>query len=217
MPKRISMLGKKYNRLLVIKEYQFDCLCLCDCGKEVTVRRCNLTYGTTKSCGCLNKERIFIHGMSTNQLYKIWTSMKQRCENPNVNGYLNYGARGISVCNEWHDPKKFIEWAIDNNWEKGLQIDRTNNDGNYEPDNCKFVTYYENNAIGRKRKSIRNTSGFIGVCFVKKRNKWRSQINIDGKTKYIGFYETIEEAVNQRKLFEIEWFGKQLTNFKKED
>ena len=77
-------------------------------------------------------------------LYSTWSDMKQRIFNPSCNNYPNYGGRGISVYDEWLDYKSFAEWGLDNGWQAGLTIDRIDNDGNYEPDNCQWITKSEN-------------------------------------------------------------------------
>ena len=85
------------------------------------------------------------HGKSAHPLIKILKAMKQRCINPKNKNYHNYGGRDISVCEEWKEFVTFYNWAIENGWKKGLQIDRIDNDGNYTSENCRFVTSKENN------------------------------------------------------------------------
>jgi hypothetical protein len=159
MPKRLVILpGLKYNRLTIVRETdpeirysngretplrRFDCVC--DCGKPVNARISSLINGTTKSCGCLKNENVLLdrvtHGKSKEVLYHIWGNMIQRCENSKVKKYKNYGGRGISVCQEWrNDFMAFYNWSMSNGWKQGLEIDRENNDGNYEPGNCRIVT-----------------------------------------------------------------------------
>lgn len=136
-------------------------------------------------------------------LYKVWGWMKSRCNNPNDTAYHYYGERGISVCNEWQNNSAvFIGWALANGWEKGLVIDRKNNDGNYEPSNCRFVTHSESNINQRKRKD--NSSGYRGINFhkgsIKRRAKdcWDARIQYEGKRKQIGSFETATEAAIAR-------------------
>lgn len=84
------------------------------------------------------QKRLYVrHGLHKHPLYKVWSAMTQRCENPKNKGYKNYGARGIKVCGEWHDFKTFYTWCISNGHAKGLSLERINNDRDYCPDNCK--------------------------------------------------------------------------------
>jgi hypothetical protein len=96
------------------------------------------------------------HGMSNTRLYKIWSNMKARCENPNNDKFYNYGGRGIQVCLAWRDFMVFYNWAMVNGYDDTLTIDRKNNDGNYEPENCRWITLAEQQTNKRKRpKSVR--------------------------------------------------------------
>ncbi len=148
--------GNKYGRLTVlgldsIRNRSSYWLCLCECGNEKVVRNDCLKSGNTQSCGCLNHEHgRVIHGLVRTRLYRIYHAMKQRCYNPNANRYDRYGERGIRICDEWLNSfSAFAEWAISNGYADGLTIDRINNDGNYEPSNCRWVT---------QRVQMRNTS-----------------------------------------------------------
>lgn len=84
-------------------------------------------------------------------LYWAWKAMKQRCQNPKCAAYYNYGQRGIAVCSEWQAFEPFLEWALDNGYEKGLDLDRIDNNGNYTPDNCRWITRREN--LNNRRKT----------------------------------------------------------------
>ncbi len=93
------------------------------------------------------------HGMRYTRLYNIWRSMRQRCNNPNNVNYKNYGGRGISVCSEWDISFTcFMEWALANGYQEHLTIDRINNDGNYEPSNCRWATYKEQSSNKRNSR-----------------------------------------------------------------
>src|SRR5690606_9739947 len=94
------------------------------------------------------------HGMSGTRLYTIWKNMKQRCYNPKRNRYKWYGAKGVKVCDEWHDFVPFMEWSYDNGYEDGLVLDRLSSEGNYEPSNCRWVTEGENS-----RKAVFERTG----------------------------------------------------------
>ena len=165
----IDLTGQRFGKLTVIKrsenkEYQ-NCrqthvqfLCQCDCGNKVVVTSNNLRTGHTQSCGCekiqLVVNRSKKHGMTNTRLYGVWNTMRQRCLNPNNHKYKNYGGRGIKVCDEWlHDFMAFYDWSMDNGYKPGLTIDRINNDGNYEPNNCRWTTMKVQNNNRRKRKS----------------------------------------------------------------
>lgn len=149
-----NLTGKKFGRLTVVKHVGSDrnnqalWLCDCDCGNEHIVTGHSLLRGAVKSCGCLKNDlssaRLKIHGKSNTRLYDIWTAMKQRCYNKRHSHYLNYGGRGITICDEWKtDFKNFYCWAIANGYSDSLTIDRINNDGNYEPSNCRWITNFE--------------------------------------------------------------------------
>lgn len=140
--------------------------------------------------------------------------MVKRCYDVKCEAFKNYGARGIIVCDGWKDDfMSFYTWAKSNGWREGLELDRIDNDGNYEPSNCQFITSAENNAIGKKRKFTNNKSGYTGVGWHKLKNKWVSSIFNNNKLVNLGYYHTIEEAAQARIDAEIFYFGKQMTNF----
>lgn len=147
--RKIDLTGQRFERLTVIKEApkrkkSSMWLCKCDCGNSSVVSVSDLRRGHTKSCGCLRADMNTIHGVYNTRLYRIWHEMQRRCNDHNKAAYKRYGGRGISVCDEWDDPKVFYDWAMANGYKKGLQIDRINNDGDYEPNNYQWVTAKEN-------------------------------------------------------------------------
>jgi len=157
----IDMIGKKFGSLTVVGRAgstRFGCAlwrCRCSCGirscrKETIVKGSNLRSGFTRSCGC-NVGHGKTHGRIGERLYGVWSEMRQRCLNPNNKNYSYYGGRGITVCAEWDDYAKFREWALANGYNpvspRGqCTIDRINNDGIYEPSNCRWIDTKTQNA-----------------------------------------------------------------------
>ncbi len=165
MPKRVRLdFNKKYGRLTLL-----TCLegryttwrCRCDCGNEIKVQAGRLKSGHTQSCGCLRKETTIKtnkaqkkHGMCFTPEYKAWANMKDRCTKSNHKQYKDYGGRGIKVCEHWLEsfenfyadmgPKPFPKILY--------SIDRINNDGNYEPNNCRWATSKQQADNRRSRK-----------------------------------------------------------------
>jgi len=141
----------------------------------------------------------FKHGFCVNTqhpLYVIWAGMKARCHNKNHKSYKNYGGRGIKIWSVWkNNPKVFIEWALSHGWGKGLLLDRKDNDGNYTPQNCRFVGA---GVSARNKQLIRsdNTTGYRGVIINKncKIKKYVAQIKINGKQKTLGYFKNPIEA-----------------------
>jgi len=148
-----KMIGSKFLGLTVIgfshvgNFRQPYYLCECDCGKKKIIAGHILRRNTQKSCGCMTKylqrNAKITHNMSHTRIYNIWDGMKKRCENKKNKSYSRYGGRGITVCDEWHDSKTFFDWAFQHGYRENLTIDRINNDGNYEPSNCRWSTYKE--------------------------------------------------------------------------
>ena len=159
MPKFEDLTGKKFNKLTVISRVENNkkatkYLCQCECGNYVKVQAGNLKNGHTSSCGCFainerknrlgNKNPCYKHGKTQTRLYEIWRGMKKRCYLNNHIYYKNYGGRGITVCKEWKNNFiNFYNWAITNGYKNTLTIDRINNDGSYEPNNCRWATAKE--------------------------------------------------------------------------
>lgn len=130
-------------------------LCRCDCGKETISASSNLRRGVSASCGCV---RIKHHGKNTS-LYRTWGQMKSRCSNTKAPCWKRYGGRGIKVCDEWiNDFAAFRTWALANGYKPGLTIDRVDNDGNYAPENCQWLTLSENSKKVRREERAKKAS-----------------------------------------------------------
>jgi len=147
---RIDICGQRFGRLIARTpdgQDKWGALlwrCSCDCGNETRAKTSALRRGAVTSCGCAQRERRLTwnlsHGEANSRLYRIWQGMITRTTSPNSRGWRYYGSRGICVCDEWFDFAAFLEWALSNGYAPKLSIDRINNDGNYEPNNCRWVT-----------------------------------------------------------------------------
>ena len=216
MGKFVDLVGQKFGRLTVVSRVKRErlgtyWLCCCDCGLTKEVRTSSLKAGSTKSCGCLYKEVAgkqgvmnATHGMSGSRVYNVWRNMIQRCTDQNSNRFDSYGERGITVCDEWRKSfDSFYSWATDNGYREDLQIDRRDNDGNYCPENCRFVMRPVN--ITNRGKMRNNTSGYVGVSYNKKGRVWEStitthQLNM-GRQVYIGRASSKQQALEVRNQF----------------
>lgn len=144
----LTIIGERQVIELFDKPKRYVYPCRCRCGTEVVVS--NTALRNTKTCGCLRKTllptRNWRHGDSKSRLYYVWCSMRNRCTNPKRHNSHRYIARGIIVCPEWaNNYIAFRDWAHAHGYCPGLQLDRINNDGGYDPDNCRWVSSQQNN------------------------------------------------------------------------
>jgi hypothetical protein len=169
-----DMTGQRFGRLTVLSYVGSDrnkqgslWLCLCDCGVEKVVRGGALRSGDTTSCSCLGRERLVTnrtkHGMHRHPAYMSWENMIQRCTNPKIPRWKDYGGRGIGVCDRWRDFAAF--WSdLGATWEQGLSLDRIDVNGNYEPGNVRWASDHQQARNMRRNRLIETPWGKITIA-----------------------------------------------------
>lgn len=186
MSKKLNLTGKRFGKLVALKlddnpnNKRTKWICICDCGNSSVVLTHQLLSGKTQSCGCKrfeshNKK----HGMKHTRIYEIWCGIKKRCYNKNDKNYPKYGGRGISVCNEWKsDFLAFYYWSMSHGYKENLTIDRIDNNGNYEPNNCRWITHAE-------QQTNRSNNIYIEHNGERKTiSKWAKELNFNSKLAY---------------------------------
>lgn len=201
MSKLIDITGYKYNMLTVLRRVDNDkngqsrWECKCDCGNITVAKGANLKNGAVKSCGCLlhkapkNKK----HGESNTPLYQMWISMIYRCHNEKNQAYKFYGARGIRVCEEWHDYEAFKRWVEETKPEGKYTIERIDANGDYCPDNCTWITMSEQANNRRSNILIRYNGEEHNLM------KWCEILNRDYKNVHNRMYKlgwSFEKAIS---------------------
>lgn len=179
--RRVDYTGQRFGRLTVVGFSHVEkgrtwWECKCDCGKSIITNANQLQTGLTASCGCLRRETTgklkYSHGQRQTRLYNIWCGMKQRCLNPNDKSYVAYGGRGIAICVQWMEFAPFYNWAIANGYREDLTIDRIDNNGNYEPSNCRWSTL-------REQESNRRDNVFVQIAGeIKTLSEWSRRFGI---------------------------------------
>lgn len=205
-------IGQKYGVLTILeklpnKNGAIVYLVRCECGNEKVVYKTNLLKWENKKCAC---GRRYKGGYTKSPLYSVWFSMIRRCNDKNAIGYKWYGAKGISVCEEWQNQYgyvNFYNWAISNGYKEekrpsgknNLTLDRIDPNKGYCPNNCRWVDY--TTQLTNIKRLCTNKSGYIGVAWSKQEKKWISVISINNKSVRIGGYKTQKEAVENRNKY----------------
>jgi hypothetical protein len=207
---------EKYGRWTVIsdvfrkgiKKYKYV-MCECECGTIKAISESHLKRGKSKSCGCLITDILIQRNTTHNKTYtpefNVWQKMVDRCRNINNIGYNGYGGRGIRVCDRWKE--KFINFLEDMGPKPTNKhtIERKNNEGDYEPSNCRWATRREQarNRRPQRQKEIKE----VGVFRV--RNKFRAIIGIKGNSAtHLGYFNTLDEAIIARESAKIKYWSR---------
>ena len=207
--KRINIqTGTVFNQLTFIKEITVKGtksrkgLFQCSCGATTKAYLSNVRYGRTVSCGCKQKADRIKHGCTTKgtkePTYTRWTDMRNRCNNEKMEGYSNYGGRGITICKEWDDYIVFKDWALNNGFHKKLSLDRKDNNKSYSPNNCRWVDKFTQCANKRKKTDTKNK--YIGIHHTPS-DTWVAVIDVKRKRITLGTYPTENEAVEVRNAY----------------
>ena len=201
-PRFIEDLGMRYPTEKSSRKYRYGLYECQYCNKEFEAQSNNIKHGL-KSCGCQRKGINKTHGLRSNKFYQTWYGMLQRCTNTMRQDYKDYGARGITVCEEWLNVSNFVAWC-DLTYPniEGATLDRIDNDKGYSPENCTWsdkTTQALNKRIGKNNKS-----GYVGVIWHIRDKKWIVNIRINKILKQIGSFKTLEDAIQARDNYIIE-------------
>lgn len=205
----MDLTGKTFGRWFVINRVENSIygetqwLCRCACGTERVVKGNPMRRGVSKSCGCLSvdvaRQTHTKHGMHGTKEYKAWDGMIDRCTNPNNESYFNYGGRGIRVCDRWRD---FVNFYADMGPSNGLTLDRRNNDGHYEPGNCRWADW--STQMGNKRLNPESKTGVIGVTPTKQ-GGYSAELHVNNVRVFRQHFMNLDDAIAARKAAEIKY------------
>lgn len=211
MGKLIDLVGKKFSRLMVIRRVnnkgrEAVWECECDCGNTHEVMGRNLRNGTTKSCGCYNREKPKTHGMSGTKIYQAWKSIVNRCNGFTEGTRKIYKEKGITVCDRWSSFENFRDDMLESYKEHveahgkaRTTLDRIDGSKGYFLENCRWATYQ----VQARNRSFRNKNP--GVVF--KSNKWVASIGFNGRDIHLGTFEIRKDAIEARNKAEEKYWG----------
>ena len=199
MSKFIDLSGQKFNQLTVVERVKSNSStrwkCKCDCGNFTEVTSANLKNGAVKSCGCLRHKHShnYLHGKSKSALYQMWKSMLYRCESPKNIAYKFYGARGITVCDEWHNFSVFEKWVKETKPNADYTIERIDVNKGYYPNNCTWIPL--NKQANNRRSCVMITYNNDTHNLM----EWCKLLNLDYKRVHNRMYKlgwTFEKAIS---------------------
>lgn len=183
------------------------------CKESYRTQINNVKNGNSSKCrSCSMTLCQTTHGRKNTRLYKIWADMKGRCLNSNHQSFKNYGLLGVIVCDSWIEYLNFEKWALSSGYKDNLTIDRIDAYGNYEPDNCRWADW--GTQARNKRKLNSNSSGYVGVFWVKSVGKWCAKLSINYKSITLGYYRCRLEAAYIREQYIADNNLEHFRNFK---
>lgn len=199
-------IGQKFGRLSVIEvgqipnSYRYIAVCVCECGALIKQRFDHLLKGFAVSCGCFRVEKITKHGLKNSPHYNAWKNMLDRCYNEKCKAYKNYGGRGIKVHQPWHDIRNFVA-DLPSGYKPGVQLDRIDNDGDYEPGNIRWATPKQNSA------NRRSTTKLTFKGETKSQREWARQLGIDERlinSRILNLGWSVDRALSEPVLEQLD-------------